>query len=388
VICTKRKERAPPDKRMRKRFLFLTVAIAMALSGCSTGTSTTKTLDTESAVFTIEKDNETVDAVSESYAWLYTLIYKNQYESFFGSDFWDEEMEDGTTYGDMFKEEILEEIKQVKVLALEAEENGVTLTDEELDICQSNAEEYIDSIEEATQELTGITVDTLAEYEADYTLYDKYKNELLEDADVEIAEDDVRQSDFFILDFETIDYDDDGEEVEYTDEEKAAQKKKAEEAYAMLEEGKDIEDVAEEFGFDTDVCQLTTGKTAEEDQDEYYDEAFETAAFSLKEGEYSKVTECNDGYYIIKMITEDNEEETAAALESAEEEKAEELFTPMLEEMEDKYEVTMNEENWDKISFTADIAFVEDDEDSSDDEEELEEQLSEEEVTEDEDAAE
>lgn len=367
---------------MKKRILILTVALAVMLSGCNK--SSEKKLDTKSAVFTIEKDNKTVDAVSESYAWLYVLMYKDQYESFFGSEFWDEESEDGTTYGEMFKEELLDEIKQVKILALEAEANGVTLNDEEKDICASNAQEYIESIEEDTLKKTGITADTLAEYDEDYTLYDKYKNELLKEKDVEINEDDVRQSDLFILNFETVDYDEEGEEVQVSDKKKAEQKKKAEEAYAMLKEGKDIETVAEEFGFDPDVCQMTTGKTAEADQDEYYDEAFETAAFALKEGEYSEVTECRDGYYIIQMITEENEEETAAAMESAEEAKADEIFMPMLEEMEEKYEVTMNEENWDKISFSADIAFVTEEADEADSTGEIitEDELSEEETTE------
>ncbi|MDO4556897.1 MAG: peptidylprolyl isomerase, partial [Lachnospiraceae bacterium] len=151
--------------------------------------------------------------------------------------------------------------------------------------------------------------------------------------------------------------DDNGDEKELSASEKAKKKKQAEEAYAMLEDGTDIETVAEEFGFDPDECAYTAGKTAEEDQDEYYDEAFENAAFSLKEGEYSKVTECADGYYIIQMVTEENEDETAAAMEEAQSAAEDELFTPMLEEMEEKYEITVNEENWDKISMSADIAF-------------------------------
>ena len=325
------------------------------LTGCNK--QKTEKIDTKTAAFTIEKDGKTVGAVSEPYAWLYTLIYKQQYESFFGADFWDEKDEEGTTYGETFKEELMNEMKQVKILALEAKKNGVELTDEEKDICLSNAEEALNQIEEETLKKTGITKETLAEYEEDYTVFDKYKTKLLEKENIEINEEDVRQSDLFLLNFETVNYDENGEETPLSDQKKAKQKKKAEEAYAMLQKGTDIEKVAEKFGFDPDECTMTAGKTAKEDRDEYFDEAFEKAAFGLKEGEFSKVTECRDGYYIIKMITKENEEETAAAMEQAESDQADKLFTPMLEKIEDSYDVTMNEENWDKISMSADIAF-------------------------------
>ncbi|MDO4555207.1 MAG: hypothetical protein Q4B70_08705, partial [Lachnospiraceae bacterium] len=123
---------------MKKKLLILTTVLAMVVTGCSTGNS--EEVDTASAVFTIEQDGKTVGAVSESYAWLYTLLYKDSYETYFGSEFWDEEDEDGTTYGETFKEEMQNEMKQVKIMALEAAANGVELTDEEKDICASNAE--------------------------------------------------------------------------------------------------------------------------------------------------------------------------------------------------------------------------------------------------------
>lgn len=341
---------------MKKRILVLTLALAVLLSGCSQKSE--KKADTKSAAFTIEKDGKTVGVVSQPYAWMYTLIYKTQYESFFGNTFWSETAEDGMTYEEMFKQDLTDEIKRIKILGLEAKENGVELSEEEKDICASNAEGYLSEIEEATLEKTGITKETLAEYEEDYILYDKYKNQLLEKENIEIDEKDIRQSDLFTLRFETLTYEEEtGDEKPVSSKKKAAQKKKAEEAYAMLQEGTDIEDVADKFDMDPNECMLTTGKTTEADQDEYYDKAFEDAAFSLKEGEYSQVVEGRDAYYIIQMVTEENEEETAAALENAEQEKAEEIFAPILEKIEAKYEVTMNEENWDKISFKENIAF-------------------------------
>lgn len=349
------------------------------MTGCGNGSSDSAATGN---AFTIEKDNETVAEVSAEYAWLDALSFKDAYESFFGSSFWEEEDEDGVTYAELFKDELLDDLKMRKVVVLEAEAAGITLSDEEKEICQANAEEYIDSITDETKELTGITLDTLAEYEMDYAIYEKYEASLLADADVEINEEDVRQSDLFVLYFETVEYTDEGEEVEYDDEQKAEQKKKADDAYKMLESGKTMEEVAEACDMDPDECMWVMGKTAKEDQDEYYDAAFENAAFSLEEGEYSKVVEGIDGYYVIQMVTLNNEEETAAAMETAQEDAASEIFYEVLDGVLGNYEVTMNDSVWEKIDLTADIAFVEEEEYYDEEDSEVEEETSEESDTE------
>jgi len=94
-------------------------------------------------------------------------------------------------------------------------------------------------------------------------------------------------------------------------------------------------------------------------RDEYYDAAFEEAAFGLKEGEYSKVTECADGYYIIKMVSELNAEETASAIEYARQQLLEDLYMNHLNNLAEKYVMYIENEEWTKITFQADIAFLE-----------------------------
>lgn len=339
---------------MRKRVLALMLAVGMVLTGCGGN----KTEEVSGPAFTIEKDNETVAEISEEYAWLDALFIKDTYESFFGEGFFEEEDEDGVTYGELFKEELLYDLKMRKVVVLEAETAGITLTDEEKDICKENAASYIEEITAETLELTGIDEETLAEYEIDYAIYEKYEEALMEEADVTIDIDDVRQSDLFVLSFPTMEETEDGEEVEVDEAVKAEIKKEADAAYAMLQSGKTMEEVAEANDMDPDDCMWVMGKTAEEDQDEYYDAAFENAAFSLEEGEYSEVIEGIDGYYIIQMVTWENDEETAAAMEEAEEAAASDIFYEKLDELMESYEVTMNDGVWDKIDFTADIAFT------------------------------
>lgn len=350
-----------PIYNMKKRILALTMALAFVFTGCGA------TEPGKGEVFTIEKDGKTVGEVSEAYAWLYTLMYKDQYEAFFGDTFWDEVDEDGVTYAESFKEDLIDEMKMMKVMALEAEAAGVTLTEEELNTCKETAAEYTPQIEEETRKNTGIDEEVFTEFETDFAIYEKYKTELLSGKDVSVDRESVRQSDLFVLYFPTVDYTEDGEEIIFEDDEKADVKKQADAAYALLESGKTMEQTAEANDMDPEECMMVAGKTAEEEQDEYYDAAFEEAAFSLKEGEYSKVVEGMDGYYIIQMVSLENEEETDAALEAAEAEAGEALFTPILEEMLAQYEVTMNEKNWEKIDFKAEISFIEDASEEEDD---------------------
>ena len=196
-----------PIYNMKKRILALTMALAFVFTGCGA------TEPGKGEVFTIEKDGKTVDEVSEAYAWLYTLMYKDQYEAFFGDTFWDETDEDGVAYADSFKEDLIDEMKMMKVMALEAEAAGVTLTEEELNTCKETAAEYTPQIEEETRKNSGIDEEVFTEFETDFAIYEKYKTELLSGKDVSVDRESVRQSDLFVLYFPTVDYTEDGEEI-------------------------------------------------------------------------------------------------------------------------------------------------------------------------------
>ncbi len=297
--------------------------------------------------------------IASSYVWLYALMYKDQYETFFGTDFWDQTDDAGKTNEEIFKDDMLGEIQHMKLAVIAAQEAGVSLTDEEIEFCKTNAAEYIGYVEKGTQKKTGIDEEVYARFEEDFALYEKYKTAFLSDKTVQVDETALIQSDFFVLPFYTYEYTEAGEITEYSGAQKDAVKKKAEDAYAMLQAGKTMEEVATAYEMNPEDCMLVTGKTPIELQDESYDAAFENAAFSLKEGEYSPVTECLDGYYIIQMVSEVNEEETASVIIYEEEQMLEGLFTSHIYELAQTYELFVEQDEWNQITFKADIAFVE-----------------------------
>jgi len=329
--------------------------MAMLLSGCS------GSAHADNTTITIKEKDEVRMEIASSYVWLYALMYKDQYESFFGADFWTQTDESGTTFEEIYKNDMLAEIQHVKLTVLAAQDSGMTLTDEEVDMCKANAAEFIHSIEKETQKKTGIDEEVYARFEEDFALYEKYKTEFLETKTVQADEEGLKQSDFFILTFYNYETNEEGEITEYTGAELEAVKKKAEDAYAMLQSGKTMEEVAIAYDMDPDECMLVTGRTPVDARDEYYDEAFENAAFALKEGEYSPVTECLDGYCIIQMVSEINEEETASAIEYAKQQLLEDLYLNHLNELAKRYVMYIEDEEWNAITFQTEIAFVDED---------------------------
>ena len=120
--------------------------------------------------------------------------------------------------------------------------------------------------------------------------------------------------------------DDEGNNVDMTDEEKEAylaeQKEKAEEALTRAKNGEDFQALADEYSSENAGFEFSFDKNG-------YDpvnmssmvEPFYTAAWKLGEGEISDLVESQYGYHIIKCVSLNDEEATQASITAAENNK-------------------------------------------------------------------
>lgn len=246
------------------------------------------------------------------------LLYlnKSSMESYYGSDIWSQEIEDGKTYEDMLKEMVLETMIGSEVIYQQAEKDKVAPTDKQV---QEQIESFNESIKDDTdykKELKNMGIDEeflkfqFARDLANTNLQAKFEE------DTKISEDEMKKyyeenKDDFYTDTVTASHiliktiDDDGNEI--SEAKKKEAKKTAEEALAKVKAGEDFATVAKEYSEDSSASsggELGTfgrGKMVTE---------FENAAFDMKAGEISDIVETEYGYHIIKVTDRVDKQET------------------------------------------------------------------------------
>lgn len=326
--------------------LCLCLTGTLLLGGCAGTTKSTS----ETVLFEYDGQKVYLDE-----AWVYAKTIQSQYESWYGSSIWDYEVsdEDGnpTTMEELTKKDIITQIKMVKYLSTEGQKNGISLTDEEKETAKTNAESFMSSVGEDDLKQTGITEDTMVKVYEENTLASKYHDKIVEEGNIEVSDEEARQYKTYNLLFETFEYDESGQKVEYSAKKKAAQKKKAEEALSRIRAGEDdLEALAEEYGAEQS-SEYTFGDDGTTVQ-EYLD-----AAMKLKKNEVSDIVESEFGYHIIKMLDPNDADATAAKKEELLEEKENEYFTEkyaeLTKDLEDKWDFDkdVNQKAYEQITF-------------------------------------
>ena len=334
----------------KKAVGLLCLCLTGALLG---GCAATEKSNSETVLFEYDGQKVYLDE-----AWVYAKTIQSQYESWYGSSIWDYEVndEDGnpTTMEELTKKDMITQIKMVKFLSTEAEKQGLSLTDEEKETAKTNAESFMSSVGEDDLEQTGITEDTMIKVYEENTLASKYHDQIVEEGNITVSDEEARQYKTYNLLFETFDYDDDGNKVEYSAKKKAAQKKKAEEALARIRAGEDdLEALAEEYGADKS-SEYTFG------DDETTVAEYREAAMKLKDNEVSDIVESEFGYHIIKMLDSNDKEATEEKKEELLDEKETEYFTEkygeLTKDLEAKWDFDkdVNQKAYAKITFKED----------------------------------
>ncbi len=342
-------------QRLKKWGLILSLAAVLAVSsGCQNDISTEATEKVE--VFTIGDESVYLNEV-----WIYAKTVQQEYEQNYGTGIWTIELQNESgetqTVETITKEDIIEEILQVKVLAAKADSYGVALSQDETTQIQQQAEAFINGLTDADKAETGVDLELAIQVYEENAVAGKVYDRIMQEGHVEVSDEQCRQTKIYDLYFPTYVEQNEGDFAAVSDEEKEALYQQATEAYQRITDTEDtlnIETAAYEYG-------CTNSDFYTMSYQEYVDQYGQELAdqiYALKDGEYLGVVESQYGYHIMQMVAITDAEATQDKKEEMEAELQKEYFTQIfqeyLKEMDSswKFSKNVNEDAWNLIQFT------------------------------------
>ncbi len=328
-------------KRKTAGILALLFAITMAVTGCSGS----NTVDSTAEAVSVDGVSIPLGEVNFYLRYQQTQI-QSLYSSLFGDDFLNQDlMGTGSVYGETVRDTVLEALEEYYIVEANAEDLGVTLSDEEETAIGEAVTAFLAANDSETLEKLSADEATVTHFLQLVTIQNKVYEALAATIDTEVSEEEsVQKRISYVFSSTAGTTDDDGNTVELTDEELDELKTELEEILAEAEESGDLSTAAEDH--DLSAVSITYGV-----DDTSLDESVYEAAESLDEGEYSDVIETEDGYYIIYMESLYDEDATQTEIESILSEREQEAYSSWLEPLQEAAEIVVNEENVATLTF-------------------------------------
>ncbi|MBE5867914.1 MAG: peptidylprolyl isomerase [Lachnospiraceae bacterium] len=335
------------NRSLGRRIFCLLAVFVVLLTACGKGGGgTTVVLTTgfrKDEVFRIDSVSCTLPEIM-----VYLTNTQNQYESVYGKQIWDTDM-DGVTLEENVKDTVLARIAQIKSMALMAKEKGVTLTEEEKALAGQAASRYYGGLNETEVALMGVEEKTINTLYQEFALAQKVYQLIIQDINPEISDDEARTIKVQHILIKTYTLDGTGKKVEYTDTAKQeAYEKAVSVQQKALKEGQDFESLATQYSEDS--VMTYSFRKGEMDAD------FEAAAFQLGNNEISDVVTSSYGYHIIKCLSTFDREETDNNKLKIVEERRQEVFGQEYDLFVEGLTRNLNEDLWETVSFIHDPA--------------------------------
>lgn len=314
------------------------LSTAVLLSGCGK-------IDQNATLVTI-KNGDTTDTISLGYGNFAARYQQSMYDqyllSYYGEGMWNSDLSgSGSTMQEDTKDGVLDELEEQYLAKAHAADYNITLSDDQKKAIKEAAAKFIaDNSEETIKEL-GATEDIVKEYLENRTIYSLVEKAAKEAADPDISEEETWMRSFTYVLFDTNGKkDEDGNQVEYTEEEIANLKTQAED----LSKSEDFDGDVEKLGVTTSTYSYLKGET----DDGTMDTKIIKAAEKLKEGEISSVTDIEGvGYYVIRLDKDHDEEASANKRTSLQTE----AFNTLMDSWKEEITWTVDDDAWKKVEF-------------------------------------
>lgn len=315
-------------KRHKKRKWISIVPVlvmVLMLMGCGSDyVITTGFRDNE--LFRIDK----LSCFKEEYL-VYLTNVENQYSNAFGDEIWQQSVNDRMVEEDVMQT-VLARLVKIKIMNLLAEQNELSLSEEELKQAENAAEAYYNSLSEgeleAFEDIRKEQVKTMyEEYALAQIVYHYYTDGI----QMEISDDDVRVVELkqICIPFQN-------------EEERQDARGKIDLALARLQGGENFDVLAAEYNrADEDTLSVSKGMT---------ESAIENAAFNISEGTYSQVVEGSSAYYVFYCVSAYDETQVMAEKEKRIAQSKQNSFDKVYELFAAERECFLNQEVWDSVT--------------------------------------
>lgn len=329
---------------LKKKIRFISLILVMVLSftllaGCGKDSS-------EDVVATINDED-----ISLTEAMYYISIVESNYSMFLSADAWDMLVEGDKTFSDLTKEYVMDGIVESNILYDLGKEAGIEITEDMETQLKASAVQYFNSLSEEQVEATGLDEQSLYDISVKSYISSEHQATILNALDIDIEgisaeydQEELRQYNTEYLHIPFISIDEEGNQVELTEEEKSTAKETLENMLAEVQDGKTFEEVIEgNEEIQTNTANFVPGY----DQVEL---AYEEVAAELENDAIAgEIVETSAGYYIIKMVDNNSSEYYESAVNTALSEKQQELYAEKIEELKADYTIVINEDVWEPI---------------------------------------
>lgn len=241
------------------------------------------------------------------------------YEQIYGSSFWTAENVDnkGNNGAQAVKKEIMQNMKQREILYMDAQKNGMSLSDEEKSKVEEDLKTFRKGLSDKQKEMYGLDEDTVRTVLEKKALADKYKNKIITDLAIDenavkasVSKTDYRQYDLQYYTYAKVIEDDEGNSSKKNDKDLKEAKKNMEALQKKAAGAKDftkglITDTDNNNEDDKTGISYSTEELLGSDKEFASDKVLK-AIKKMKNGEVSGVLEDDKAYYIVRMENNNN----------------------------------------------------------------------------------